>query len=249
MRIFRRRAVRLAGAAGDQARQPRSRAVWLDEQRPAGESGAMIWATWRFWWLQGHASELGQFTEKIWPAVRTWRRTIARSPERIGFVSLASGDMTTAETLFGQSSLVSDRARTCWGGAWRCRSGSRAEPTRQDYQRCQRTARADPPPAETRGERGVLAGASACSTAGRRSQRRTSRPDPPQQRAARRAAGTSPAASARRATHRTGSHLVSYTTGAQQPGARGDLDGAWRSEKKGSRSRLIPGTSEHRLLP
>ena len=53
---------------------------WLTSSGQLGKAVHMIWATWRFWWLHGHASEQASSRTRSWPAVRTWRRTIVRSP-------------------------------------------------------------------------------------------------------------------------------------------------------------------------
>jgi predicted ATPase len=77
---------------------------WLTEQDRADQAIALIWTTWRFWWLRGHVTE----------AARQWARLMAKSPgfaphDRAlaltgsGFTLLTNGDHEKAQATFEQS--------------------------------------------------------------------------------------------------------------------------------------------------
>jgi predicted ATPase len=77
---------------------------WLIDQDPPDTAVHLAWATWRFWWLQGHSDEMARFSKRV----------LAKSahlapPERAlglafgAFESLASGDHDQAQALFEQS--------------------------------------------------------------------------------------------------------------------------------------------------
>ena len=109
---------------------------WLTSSGQLGKAVHMIWATWRFWWLHGHASELGQFTDKILASSQDMAahdRALALSGS--GFVSLASGDMTTAETLFEQSLPLYQQSEDLLGGALAAATLGHVLAARQDYRR------------------------------------------------------------------------------------------------------------------
>jgi len=77
---------------------------WLTDSGQPGKAVHMIWATWRFWWLHGHAGELLPFAEKILAGSQHMpphERALALSGA--GFALLAGGDQTRAEELFEQS--------------------------------------------------------------------------------------------------------------------------------------------------
>jgi predicted ATPase len=77
---------------------------WLTTTGQLGKAVHMIWATWRFWWLHGHAEELVQFTERIWAGSQqmpTHERALALGGAGLAF--LASGDQEEAKALFEQS--------------------------------------------------------------------------------------------------------------------------------------------------
>ena len=77
---------------------------WLIDQDPPDAAVHLAWATWRFWWLQGHAGEMARFSKRV----------LAKSAHLAGhqralglafgaFESLASGDHDQAQALFEQS--------------------------------------------------------------------------------------------------------------------------------------------------
>ena len=76
---------------------------WLIERDPDRAVG-LIWATWRFWWLHGHAEELARHADKILvhaDGMPSHQRALALSGA--GFTHLAGGDQTRARRLFKQS--------------------------------------------------------------------------------------------------------------------------------------------------
>ena len=91
---------------------------WLTSTGQLGKAVHLLWGTWRFWWLHGHADELGQFTEKILASnqdMTAHDRALALSGS--GFVALASGDETAAELLFEQSLPLYQQSEDPLGGA------------------------------------------------------------------------------------------------------------------------------------
>jgi predicted ATPase len=91
---------------------------WLTETGKPGEAVHTMWATWRFWWLHGHAGELVQFTKKTLACSQHMpphERALALSGG--GFVFLAGGDRTRAEELFGQSLPLFRQTGDVMGGA------------------------------------------------------------------------------------------------------------------------------------
>ena len=109
---------------------------WLTSSGQLGKAVHMIWATWRFWWLHGHADELGQFTDKIVASSQDMAahdRALALSGS--GFVSLASGDVTMAELLFGQSLPLYQQSEDPLGGALAAAALGHLLAARQDNRR------------------------------------------------------------------------------------------------------------------
>jgi predicted ATPase len=78
--------------------------AWLVDTGQLGSAVRMIWATWRFWWLRGHAGELASYTEKILAGgdrLPPYQR--AQILAQAGFSLFANGDRTRARSLFEQS--------------------------------------------------------------------------------------------------------------------------------------------------
>ena len=76
---------------------------WLIDRDPA-RALDLIWATWRFWWLHGHAGELARHAEMILAhadPLPPRQRALALSGA--GFTHLAGGDQTRARRLFKRS--------------------------------------------------------------------------------------------------------------------------------------------------
>jgi predicted ATPase len=77
---------------------------WLTSTGQLTKAVRMIWATWRFWWLRGHAEELVQFTEKVLAGSQHMpAHDSALALSGAAFAFLASGDPARAEELLEQS--------------------------------------------------------------------------------------------------------------------------------------------------
>ena len=50
---------------------------WLVEHGQPETALDLIWATWRFWWLHGHAEELARHVDQILATATACRRTSA----------------------------------------------------------------------------------------------------------------------------------------------------------------------------
>ncbi len=77
---------------------------WLIEQDQPGRALDLIWATWRFWWLHGHAEELARHVDMILAhadGMPPYQRALALSGA--GFTHLVGGDQTRARRLLKQS--------------------------------------------------------------------------------------------------------------------------------------------------
>jgi predicted ATPase len=76
---------------------------WLVDQGPPEQALRLFSATWRFWWLRGHAAEFAPLEEQIVASseqLPPQQRAIALSAA--GFILISNGDQAKAETLFGQ---------------------------------------------------------------------------------------------------------------------------------------------------
>jgi predicted ATPase len=76
---------------------------WLTDRNP-GQALDLMWATWRFWWLHGHAEELTRHADMILArtdALPPRERALALSGA--GFAYLAGGDQTRARQLLKRS--------------------------------------------------------------------------------------------------------------------------------------------------
>jgi predicted ATPase len=77
---------------------------WLVDQGPPEQALRLFSATWRFWWLRGHAAEFVPLEEQIVASseqLPPQQRAIALSAA--GFILISNGDQAKAETLFGQN--------------------------------------------------------------------------------------------------------------------------------------------------
>jgi predicted ATPase len=77
---------------------------WLLARGQAGPALDLVWATWRFWWLHGHAEELVRHVDKILDhcdGMPAHQRALALSGA--GFAHFAGGDQARARRLLKQS--------------------------------------------------------------------------------------------------------------------------------------------------
>jgi predicted ATPase len=77
---------------------------WLIDQDPPEQAVHLAWATWRFWWLQGHADEMARFSKQVLAEsahLAPHQRALALASGASG--SLVSGDYDRAQALFEQS--------------------------------------------------------------------------------------------------------------------------------------------------
>jgi predicted ATPase len=77
---------------------------WLVEQDQPGMALDLIWATWRFWWLHGHAEELTRHVDKILAhsdGMPPHQRALALSGA--GFIRFVGGDQARALRLLKRS--------------------------------------------------------------------------------------------------------------------------------------------------
>jgi predicted ATPase len=77
---------------------------WLVDQGPPEQALRLFSATWRFWWLRGHAAEFARLGEQIVASserLPPQQRAIALSAA--GFILISKGDPAKAETLFEQN--------------------------------------------------------------------------------------------------------------------------------------------------
>ena len=91
---------------------------WLVDTGQLGSAVRLIWATWRFWWLRGHADELGRYTEKILAGsdrLPPYQR--AQALAQAGFSLFAGGRQARARSLFEQSLPLYRQAGDTLGAA------------------------------------------------------------------------------------------------------------------------------------
>jgi predicted ATPase len=77
---------------------------WLVDQGPPEQALRLFSATWRFWWLRGHAAEFARLEEQIVASserLPPQQRAVALSAA--GFILISKGDQAKAETLFEQN--------------------------------------------------------------------------------------------------------------------------------------------------
>jgi len=77
---------------------------WLLDQDQPGPALELVWATWRFWWLHGHAEELTRHVDQILSRsghLPPGERALALSGA--GFAAFVGGDQTRARRLLKRS--------------------------------------------------------------------------------------------------------------------------------------------------
>jgi tetratricopeptide (TPR) repeat protein len=76
---------------------------WLAAQDQPESAIQLSWATWRFWWLRGHAEELASYVDILPKSEHLPPRQRALALSGTGFGLFASGDQATAQPLLEQS--------------------------------------------------------------------------------------------------------------------------------------------------
>jgi predicted ATPase len=90
---------------------------WLVEQDQVESAIHLSWATWRFWWLHGHAEELASFGDIAAKSEHLPPRQRALALSGTGFGLFASGDQATAQPLLEQSLPLYRQAGDMLGAA------------------------------------------------------------------------------------------------------------------------------------
>jgi predicted ATPase len=90
---------------------------WLVEQGQLEPAIQLSWATWRFWWLRGHAGELASYVDILAKSDHLPPRQRALALSGTGFGLFASGDQATAQPLLEQSLPLYRQAGDMLGAA------------------------------------------------------------------------------------------------------------------------------------
>ena len=90
---------------------------WLGEQDQLEPAIQLSWATWRFWWLRGHAKELVSYVDILAKSEHLPPRQRALALSGTGFGLFASGDQATARPLLEQSLPLYRQAGDMLGAA------------------------------------------------------------------------------------------------------------------------------------
>jgi predicted ATPase len=90
---------------------------WLVEQDQLEPAIQLSWATWRFWWLRGHADELASYVDILAKSEHLPPRQRALALSGTGFGLFASGDQATAQLLLEQSLPLYRQAGDMLGAA------------------------------------------------------------------------------------------------------------------------------------
>jgi predicted ATPase len=91
---------------------------WLVDIGQLEQAVHLIWATWRFWWLRGHAEELARNEKRILASgdsLPPYERALALSAT--GFTLITGGDQARARPLFEQSLPLYRQAGDTMGAA------------------------------------------------------------------------------------------------------------------------------------
>ena len=90
---------------------------WLVKQDQLESAIHLSWATWRFWWLRGHAEELASYVDILAKSEHLPPRQRALALSGTGFGLFASGDQATAQPLLEQSLPLYRQAGDMLGAA------------------------------------------------------------------------------------------------------------------------------------
>ena len=90
---------------------------WLVEQHQLEPAIHLSWATWRFWWLRGHAEELASYVDILAKSEHLPPRQRALALSGTGFGLFASGDQAAAQPMLEQSLPLYRQAGDMLGAA------------------------------------------------------------------------------------------------------------------------------------
>jgi predicted ATPase len=90
---------------------------WLVGQGQLEPAIHLSWATWRFWWLRGHAEELASYVDILAKSEQLPPRQRALALSGTGFGLFASGDQAAAQPLLEQSLPLYRQAGDMLGAA------------------------------------------------------------------------------------------------------------------------------------
>jgi predicted ATPase len=91
---------------------------WLVDSGQLEQAVHLVWVTWRYWWLHGHAEKLAAYDEQILASgdrLPPHERALALSG--VGFTLIAGGDQARARPLFEQSLPLYRQAGDILGNA------------------------------------------------------------------------------------------------------------------------------------
>jgi len=120
---------------------------WLVEQDQLEPAIQLSWATWRFWWLRGHAEELASYVDILPKSEHLPPRQRALALSGTGFGLFASGDQATAQPLLEQSLPLYRQAGDMLGAATTAAMLGHLLALRHQDRAGQRAARTDARPA------------------------------------------------------------------------------------------------------
>ena len=90
---------------------------WLGDQDQLESAIQLSWATWRFWWLRGHAEELASYVDILPKSEHLPPRQRALALSGTGFGLFARGDQAAAQPLLEQSLPLYRQAGDMLGAA------------------------------------------------------------------------------------------------------------------------------------
>ena len=109
---------------------------WLADQDQLESAVQLVWATWRFWWLHGHAEELAPILEKILARrQRISPHERAQALAGAGFTLVTGGERARARQLFEQSVPLYREASDDLGAALAAAALGHVLASQHEYQR------------------------------------------------------------------------------------------------------------------
>ena len=153
---------------------------WLVEQDQLEPAIQLSWATWRFWWLRGHAEELASYVDILAKSEHLPPRQRALALSGTGFGLFASGDQATAQPLLEQSLPLYRQAGDMLGAATTAAHAGSPAGIAAPGRAGQRAARTDARPAAGGRQRPARRTRASAAPAGRGARVQFPRPDPAQ---------------------------------------------------------------------